>query len=151
MDDAELTARFVAFFAVQYDQVLTDQHMEMLENSMGALKERAKTLHDIADSAHFLLIKRPIAPDEKAGALLSSVSHGMLERLTSRLQHVTWTHDELETELRSFAEDEGAKLGQILQPVRAALTGRTVSPSVFNMFETLGRDESIARLQDVIS
>jgi len=115
------------------------------------LKERAKTYLELEESAHFILSERPFEPDEKALALLNTVSIGILKKLTSRLQQVTWSHEEIETDLREFAQEEDLKLGQVMQPLRAALTGRTVSPSVFNVMEILGRPESVARLEDAIN
>ena len=70
----------------------------------------------------------------------------MLEKLTSRLQHASWTAGDLEAAVRDFAEAEGLGLGKVAQPLRVALTGRTVSPGVFDMMEILGREESLARL-----
>ena len=98
--------------------------------------------------AYFFLGSRPFKADAKASQLLDIVSRGMLNRLTSRLRDATWTLEELEAEIRAFAEVEDLKLGKVAQPLRVALTGRTVSPSVFDMMVQLGKDESIARLED---
>jgi len=122
-----------------------------LQSAMPLFKERAKSFVEMSDSAHFLLSERPFEPDEKASALLNSVSIGILNKLTSRLQHATWTHENIEETLREFAQDQSLKLGEVMQPLRAALTGRTVSPSVFNLMEILGRPESLARLEDAIN
>lgn len=148
-DDAALTRELMEFAAAQNFKSPSAEKIEILQKFMPELKERAKTLQELLDSANFLLAERPIQPDEKAAEKLDTVSRGMLKRLTTRLQHGSWTHDALEAVLRAFAEEEEAKLGAILQPLRAALTGRTVSPSVFNVLETLGREESMARLSDV--
>jgi glutamyl-tRNA synthetase len=76
----------------------------------------------------------------------------MLGRLTVRLQNAShWSAGSLEETVRAFAEDEQLKLGRIAQPLRVALTGRVVSPGVFDVMETLGRDETLARLGDVAS
>jgi glutamyl-tRNA synthetase len=72
----------------------------------------------------------------------------MLSRLTSRLQNATWNAGDLEAVVRDFAVDEGLGLGKIAQPLRVAMTGRTVSPSVFDMMEILGREESLARIEE---
>jgi glutamyl-tRNA synthetase len=68
--------------------------------------------------------------------------------LTSRLQHASWTAGDLQAVVRDFADEEGLGLGKIAQPLRVALTGRTISPSVFDMMEILGRDESLARVRE---
>jgi glutamyl-tRNA synthetase len=72
----------------------------------------------------------------------------MLERLTSRLQHASWKASDLETVVREFSEAESLGMGKVAQPLRVALTGRTVSPSVFDMMEILGREESLRRIRD---
>jgi len=79
---------------------------------------------------------------------LETVSHGMLDSLTSRLRNVSWTSADVEGEIRDFADAEGLKLGKVAQPLRAALTGRTVSPSVFDVMMVIGKDETLARLTD---
>ncbi len=150
-DDAVLSTNLCEFIAAHKGTSVPDAARADIEKAMPLLKERAKTFHELAESAYFLLGSRPFVPDEKAAALLNSVSIGILKKLTSRLQHANWSHDEIETELRSFAESEDLKLGQVLQPLRAALTGRTVSPSVFNVMEILGGEESLARLNDAIA
>ena len=150
-DDAILTDVFCEFLATHNDVSVSDDKKEILRNAMPLLKERAKTYLELSESAHFALSERPFEPDEKASTFLNSVSIGILKKLTSRLQQVTWSHEEIETELREFAQDQDLKLGQVMQPLRAALTGRTVSPSVFNVMEILGRPETVARLEDAIN
>jgi glutamyl-tRNA synthetase len=112
------------------------------------LKERVKRLPDLVEKAHFILSSRPFRPDAAAAQVLDTVSRGILNRLTAVLRNAKWYHDDLEACLRAFAQTEGLKLGKIAQPLRAALTGRTVSPSVFDMMVLLGKDETIARLED---
>ncbi len=149
MDNAVLTEEIADFVASQHHPLLTDQQKTLFRENMNDLKERAKTLPELIVMAYYFLGSRPFKPDAKAAPLLNSVSRGMLNRLTSRLRDGTWSAEFLEAEIRNFAEAEDMKLGQIAQPLRAALTGRTVSPSVFDMMVTLGRQETIARLEDV--
>jgi glutamyl-tRNA synthetase len=97
--------------------------------------------------AEFLIIATPIQPDEKAAKLLDAEAKGHLASLVTRFAAVnTWEAANLEAEVRGFAETTGLKLGKIAQPLRAALTGRAVSPPVFDVMAVLGRDESLARL-----
>jgi glutamyl-tRNA synthetase len=116
--------------------------------AMPGLKERARTIPQLLEMARFILGSRPFLPDAAADKALTSVSHGMLDRLTSRLHNATWTAAGLEAAVRDFAEAESVGLGKLAQPLRVALTGRTVSPGVFEMMEILGREESLARLGD---
>ena len=148
MDGADLLRQVDEFFALQHGKPIPEAKRALMLEAMPALQERAKTLPKLLESAHFVLADRPFAPDEKAAELLDTVSRGMLLRLTERLQNATWTATDLEESVKQFAESENLKLGQVAQPLRAGLTGRTVSPSVFNVMVILGREESIARLLD---
>jgi glutamyl-tRNA synthetase len=146
--DAALLAEIEAFLAAQHRPPLTEARRAALLRAMPGMKERSRTVLELLEMGRFILQDRPIEPDAGAAALLDTVSRGMLARLTSRLQHATWTAGELEACMRDFAAEEGIGLGKVAQPVRAALAGRTVSPSVFDMMAILGRDESLARLAD---
>jgi glutamyl-tRNA synthetase len=128
---------------------LTPAMREKLLAAMPGLKERAKTLVELIDGARFLLSGRPIAPDDKAAALLTPEARSMLAEITGELEKVEpWTAEQAELTVRAFAERKGAKLGSVAQPLRAALTGRTTSPGIFEVLAVLGKAESLARLQD---
>jgi len=117
--------------------------------AMPSLKERAKTLLDIIDGARFLLTDRPIPLDDKAAALLTAEARALLRDIADRLAEVEpWTTEATERAVRDFAERKGAKLGTVAQPLRAALTGRTTSPGIFEVLTVLGKPESLARLTD---
>ncbi len=115
---------------------------------MPALKERAKTLVDLAHSAAFLAAERPLPLDEKASALLDADARPRLGRLADALAATPWGHGALESAARDFAEKEGVKLGKVAQPLRAALTGSAASPPIFDVLVALGREESLARIKD---
>ena len=119
-----------------------------LGDGMDGLKARAETLEELADNAMFYARSRPIPLDEKASKLLTPVARGHLSDLLGRLDKVEWTSAALEELVRGYAETAGLKLGQIAQPLRAALTGSTVSPGVFEVMAVLGRDEVLGRLAD---
>ena len=116
------------------------------------LKERAKTLLEVIDLSYYILAEQAAdQPDEKASKLINSETVPMLARLTERLRNASdWSAGATEAIARESAEAEGLKLGKVAQPLRAALTGRTVSPSVFDVMVTLGREETLARLGDAI-
>jgi glutamyl-tRNA synthetase len=117
--------------------------------AMPSLKERAKTLLDIIDGARFLLADRPIHLDEQAQALLTADAKVLLGGVTAELAEVEpWTTEATERAVRGFAERQGAKLGAVAQPLRAALTGRTTSPGIFEVLTVLGKTESLGRLAD---
>jgi glutamyl-tRNA synthetase len=147
-DDDALLAEAEQFLAVQKRSPLTPAQRARMLRGMQGLKERARTIPQILDMAHYILGERPFVPDAAAVKVLASVSHGMLERLTSRLQNATWAAGDLQAAVRDFASTEGLGLGKVAQPLRVALTGRTVSPGVFEMLDILGREESLARLAD---
>jgi glutamyl-tRNA synthetase len=117
--------------------------------AMPSLKERAKTLIDLIDGASFLLADRPIPLDDKASALLTAEARNLLREVRTELAPVQpWTPEATEQAVRSFAERRGLKLGAVAQPLRAALTGRTTSPGIFEVLAVLGKDESLARIVD---
>jgi glutamyl-tRNA synthetase len=117
--------------------------------AMPGLKERAKTLLELLDGARFLTGGRPIALDDKASAVLTAEARAMLGEIAAELEAIEpWTAAQSEQALRTFAERKGAKLGSVAQPLRAALTGRTTSPGIFDVLAVLGKTESLARLRD---
>jgi glutamyl-tRNA synthetase len=122
---------------------------QKIARAMPGLKERAKTLVELLDNARFLFAERPLALDAGAEKLLDRDGRATLAELLPRLEGVSqWTHDMLEAAIRSFAEESGRKLGKVAQPLRAALTGRSTSPGIFDVLEVLGPEESLARLRD---
>jgi glutamyl-tRNA synthetase len=128
---------------------LTPELRAKLVAAMPGLKERAKTLLELLDGARFLTSGRPIALDDKATALLTGEARLMLGEIVVDLERVEpWTAAQAEQALRTFAERKGTKLGSVAQPLRAALTGRTTSPGIFDVLEVLGKPESLARLRD---
>ena len=117
--------------------------------AMPGLKERAKTLNELLDLASYIRAERPLAIDPKAAALLTPAAKVLIENLSTVLAQVEpWTTATLETAIRSFAEQQALKLGTIAQPLRAALTGRTTSPGIFEVLLVLGKCETLARLGD---
>ena len=118
--------------------------------AMPGLKERAKTLVELIDSARYLYAQRPVALVEKAAALLDAGGRALLTDLTAELAAVEpWTAEMTEAAVRAFSERAGLKLGAIAQPLRAALTGRTTSPGIFEVLSVLGKDATLARLSDL--
>ena len=147
-DDAALLHELKAFLAVTGAPELTNAQADGMLRGMYCLKERAKTFPELIEKAHFILTSRPIVPDEKAATQLTDVFRGILRELTPQLQNASWDRDALEGVVASVAEAHDTKLGKLAGPLRAALAGRAVSPSVFDMMLVLGRDETIARLKD---
>jgi glutamyl-tRNA synthetase len=117
--------------------------------AMPSLKERAKTLLEIIDGARFLWADRPIQLDEKAEGVLNEDARTLLRGVAAELARIEpWTAETTEHAVRGFAERHGAKLGAVAQPLRAALTGRTTSPGIFEVLTVLGKAESLGRLAD---
>jgi len=150
-EDTHLLAEIEAYLAAHNRPLLDADVRDRLLAAMPGMKERSKTLVELIDMGRFLLESRPFEPDAAATKVLASVSNGMLDRLTSRLQNATWTRHGLEEAVRDFAQAESLGLGKVAQPLRVALTGRTVSPSVFDMMAILGRDETLARIGDRVA
>jgi glutamyl-tRNA synthetase len=125
----------------------------LLARAMSVLKVRAKSLIDLAESARFLFETRPLSLDESAAALLTPESVQLVGQVHKALSAIpNWSVAEpLEAAVRQIAEDAGLGLGKVAQPLRAALTGQTTSPGIFDVLMLLGRDESLARLDDTIT
>jgi glutamyl-tRNA synthetase len=144
-DDARLVAEVLPRLAARFTPV--PEAGARLLTLMPGLKERAKTLVELADSAAFLARPGPIVPDAKAAGLLDPVNRAMLAELATALEVTEFCASAIDTALRSFAERAGKKLGQVAQPLRAALTGTTTSPGIDATLAALGRDESLARIR----
>jgi glutamyl-tRNA synthetase len=128
---------------------LTPEQSSLLLTAMPDLKARAHTLNELADGARFLFAARPLDMDEAATALLTTEAREMLQRTYQRLAALAeWDAGSVEAAIREVAEGTGVKLGKLAQPLRAALTGRTTSPGIFDVLALLGREESLARIAD---
>ena len=146
--DAALLHELQNYLTATKADALTPTQKAGLLSAMYCLKERAKTFPDLIEKAHFILTNRPLDRDEKARALLTDVSRSILLELTPQLQNVSWDRDTLEGVVSELAARHDTKLGKLAGPLRAALAGRSVSPSVFDMMLVLGRDETCARLTE---
>jgi glutamyl-tRNA synthetase len=128
---------------------LSDATRAQLLKAMPSLKERAKTLIELIDGASFIFADRPLELDPKASALLTPDNRALIGRLYSALENVeSWSAATTEAALRGYAEENSLKLGAVAQPLRAALTGRSTSPGIFEVLDVLGRQESLGRLKD---
>ena len=133
-------------------RAVEESDRKRLTRALPELKERAKTISELCENAEFYVMDGLPEPDEKAHRLLDPDACAMLGRLVPRLEALeTWDGDELEANIRTFAEAEGVKLGAVAQPLRAALTGRTTSPPIFGVMAILGRETTISRLLGAIS
>src|SRR5215212_5618930 len=156
-DDAALVSMFEDVLEHVPDKAglkakLNDTTRAQLLQAMPSLKERAKTLIELIDGAYFIFADRPLEIEPKAAALLSPQNRELIGRLRRRLEEVApWTAETTEAALRAFAEANNLKLGAVAQPLRAALTGRSTSPGIFDVLAVLGREECLARLADQAS
>ncbi len=149
-EDERLVALVVERLEPGLGRQLTEIHRDRLRHAMPELKLRPKTLAELAANARFLVAPRPIPVDDKAAKLLSSQAQALLAGLALVLQRAEWRADALEQGVRDFAEANGAKLGAIAQPLRAALTGSTASPGIFEVMLVLGREETLGRIADLV-
>jgi len=147
-DDAALLHELQEFLKSTGQTPLSEGKKALMEKGMYCLKERAKSFPELLDKAEFILSNRPIQPDEKAARNLDNVSRSILRELTPQLQNASWTRDDLEACAMEFAEAHEMKFGKLAGPLRAALAGRSATPSVFDMMLVLGQEETIARLTD---
>ncbi|MGH6879243.1 MAG: glutamate--tRNA ligase [Rhizomicrobium sp.] len=143
MGDAALTDTLVAFLAQsQPDRAARAR----IVAAMPGLKERAKTLVELAQAAEFLTRDGAPMLDAQAEKVLSPEARRLLVELLPVLQRSEWNAPSLEAQVRALAEKKGVKLGQLAQPLRAAVTGKSASPPIFDMMAVLGREESLVRI-----
>ncbi len=150
-DDAALVAEADDFLAATGQPRLSAAQKDGLLRAMYCLKDRAKNFPELLAKAHFVLASRPLDRDDKAEAALDPVSRGILRELTPHLRNASWDRDTLEAVVAQTGEAHGLTLGKLAGPLRAALAGRTVSPSVFDMMLVIGRDETVARIHDAVA
>ena len=147
-DDAALLHELSAFLVAANRPALTPMQHDRLARALYCVKDRAKTFPELLEKAVFALVSRPVAVDEAAAKSLDPVSRGILKTLTPQLQNASWTKAALELILTNAATAHDIGFGKLASPLRAALAGRTATPSVYDMMLVLGRDETIARLTD---
>jgi glutamyl-tRNA synthetase len=150
-DDQRLTDLTAPFVSAKIGRALTATDIDLLRRSMEVLKPRAKDLVELAEGATFLFRTRPLGMEERALTLLEGQGAQLLAAVTSALSSVEWTNETLDAAVRGVAEEAGVGLGKVAQPLRAALTGRTTSPGIFDVLLLLGREESLARLSDQLA
>jgi len=150
-DDTRLTDLVMTHLRENHEGALAENAAERIKSGMPGLKERAKNINELAESALFYALPRPLSYNDKASALLNEDAKAHLAGLkTSLTQLDDWSEDNLQTADKEFAEANDLKLGKVAQPLRAALTGTNVSPSIFEVMAVLGREESLARLDDAL-
>jgi glutamyl-tRNA synthetase len=151
--DAALLEAFVEFLPHAPDgkamlAKLDPDARERLRLALPGLKERAKTLVELEEQAGFLVAERPLKLDDKARAILDGDGRQALGGLLPVLEQAVWSAPALEAAVKSHAEAAGLKLGKLAQPLRAALTGSSTSPGIFDVLVVLGRVEALSRIRD---
>jgi glutamyl-tRNA synthetase len=150
---SEKLAELVIPFLLKEHVITQDQQLDRawLSRAVATLKERSKTLIELASSLRYY-IAEDVAYEEKAAKkFLNEESRELLSELKDGLQAMdNFTEQELERLFRSLAEKHDIKLGKIAQPVRVALTGGTQSPGIFEVLDVMGREKVIKRLETAI-
>ena len=145
-------ARLAALVAPRMGHATTGDEFDLLTRAMAVLKVRAADLNELAEGARFLFDTRPLTIADDAAPLLAGDATALLARLHAALDVLPeWEQSALDGAVRRVAEETGVKLGQVAQPLRAALTGRRTSPGIFDVLDLLGRDESLGRIADRIA
>jgi glutamyl-tRNA synthetase len=157
MDDDTLVSELIAFLphaegGLELLAKLDDAKRGQLRKAMAGLKERAKTLVELKNGAAYLFAVRPLTMNEKAKQIIADGGKGALLELVPVLNACgEWKASSIEAAVKTYAEANGIKLGKLAQPLRAALTGTSTSPPIFDVLEVLGRDESFARIGDMLN
>lgn len=149
-DDSRLVELIMPLISEMLGDKMADDAESKLNRGMIGLKERANNITELAESAMFYASQHPISISDKARKVLDEQGANMVHMVQERLTEIDeWSRDEIEATARKTAEQADVKLGKIAQPLRAALTGSTASPGIFEVIEILGREETIARLSNV--
>ena len=152
--DDRLLAQFIDFLphaegGPELKAKIDEQMMAKLLRAMGGLKDRAKTLVELMNGSRFLFAERPLPMDEKASQIIRDGGHEVLAGVLDVLEQVeNWLAQDIEIAVKNHADSAGLKLGKVAQPLRAALTGTSTSPGIFDVLEVLGKEEALARLRD---
>ncbi len=150
-DNARLVELIVPLISADLGQTLDDAKTALLIRAMDGLKERARTVTELAENAKFYVAERPIALNDKARKLLDGDAPALLGDLRHALMPVeAWNHNALEDIVRTFSEERAVKLGKVAQPLRAALTGSNASPGIFEVAELLCKSQVLGRIDDAI-
>ena len=151
-NNEDLSKLVTSILQEKFDGKLAEATQDRLKKGMDELKERAKTVVELSENAEFYAKIRPLEMTEKALSMLDFDSLSHLSNVLKELSELAnWQVEEIEKTVKAFAEAAELKLGKVAQPLRAALTGTTVSPSIFNVMAVLGRDEALGRLEDALS
>ncbi|MEX2311974.1 MAG: glutamate--tRNA ligase, partial [Rhodospirillales bacterium] len=149
-DNTRLTELIMPRLQAMLDGVLAEGAESRVKMGMDGLKERAKNLNELTENAKFYAISRPLQPDEKASQILTEDAKQTLTAFRADVAEIAdWTAENVQSAAKAYAEAHALKLGMVAQPLRAALTGSTVSPGIFEVMAVLGREETLARLDDV--
>ena len=149
-DNDRLTELVMQRLEDMLDGKLAEGAAARVKMGMDGLKERAKNIKELSESAIFYAISRPLQPDEKASQILTDEAKQTLSALRADVAEIEeWTEENVQAAAKAYADANELKLGKVAQPLRAALTGTTVSPGIFEVMAVLGREETLARLDDV--
>ncbi|MDP6817554.1 MAG: glutamate--tRNA ligase [Alphaproteobacteria bacterium] len=149
-EDGGLISLLQPLLADLLEKAPDEAQLQRLEILLPGLKPRAKNLLEMAENALFLFLQRPLTLDEKSAKLITPESRVMMAELLTELEALEdWSETGLETLVRGFADSHSLKMGKVAQPLRASMTGKTISPSIFDVMISLGREESLGRLSDI--
>ena len=151
-EDSRLATIAAFHVGEMLDRPLSEREESLLLAAMPALKPRAKTMIELAEGAMFLFDSVPLAFEDKAKAAIDAAPEGLLASLFGILESLSeWTMESLESALRDAAESQGLGLGKVAQPLRSALTGRAISPGIFDVLFLLGREEALHRIKAALT
>ena len=148
-ENAALLHELNGYLAITGEPALSEAQKITFLTGAYCVKERAKTMGELFDKSSFMFDERPLDLEEKVKLSLDLPSIGILNELMPKLQNVNWNREALEALVDHLAQAHGTRMGKLAAPLRAALSGRIASPSVFDMMLVLGRDETMARLNDI--
>ena len=149
-EDSRLISLLIPQLSNLLGRAPDDALLSRVELLLPSLRTRAKNIHEMAENAQFLFNERPLDMDEKSAKLITPDSRVLLSELAIQLESLdNWSQESLESAVRGLADSHSLKMGKVAQPLRASLTGKPVSPGIFDVMLSLGREESLGRLSDI--
>ncbi|MFY9590334.1 glutamate--tRNA ligase [Rickettsia endosymbiont of Halotydeus destructor] len=133
---------------LQKDYIVSEQEINYLKQALPSLTIRSETLIELAHLAKIYLINSPINYSEEAQEIIKKCNPDLIKQVITELEEIEdFNKDTLQNKFKEIAKSQNLKLNELMQPVRALMTGMTASPGIFEMAEILGKENSLARLR----
>ena len=149
-NNKELTILIKKFYKNKKDIEITEHDLVLIQNGMNGLKSRARTINELSEMCSFYIEKAPISLDKKSKKVLNKENISLLKLYYEQLSKLDiWKRTEIEEDIKAYCKNNDINLGKLAQPLRAAVTGKSVSPGLYELIEVLGKNETLARIKNI--